>query len=247
MLFKTNTVVGHRGCRDVAQNNTIEAFLKAKELGAEMVEMDVRRTRDGVLLVWHDATVGDMRTRAWTYEELADKANEIGKVLPTLDEVLKALEGKLMLNVELKESGYETEVVGKLLKYFSPSEFVVTSFMDKVILAVKKGFPTVKAGLIVGVGGNNVEFSEHGWGRFVQKMSEIFPWKRLQACQGDFLAVDWRMLFYGVAGRAWKRGIPMMVWVIDEPKMASQLMRSRMFNGIISNDPGMVAGIRKDL
>lgn len=247
MLFRTNTIIGHRGCGDVLQNNTVEAFLRAGELGAEMVEMDVRRTADGALLVWHDAAVGNLRIRGSGYEELLVAANELGKVLPTLEEVLRQLEGKIQLNVELKEAGYEGEVVGMILKYFSPSEFVITSFLDQAILAVKKGFPTVKAGLGIGIRGNNREYSKRGLARIGQKWSEIFPWRRMRRCRADFLAVSWRLLFFGVAGRAWKRGVPMMVWVIDTPKMAAQLMRSRMFSGIISNKPGMIAEILKKL
>src|SRR5262249_841934 len=50
-------VVGHRGTRVHAPENTIPAFLKAIELGADLLEMDVRETRDGVLVIMHDADV----------------------------------------------------------------------------------------------------------------------------------------------------------------------------------------------
>jgi glycerophosphoryl diester phosphodiesterase len=133
MLFKTNTVIGHRGCADFDQNNTVEAFEKALADGAEMVELDVRKTRDDVMVVWHDIAIGSQRIRGNNYADLLTVAHQGGFVLPKLEDVLKKLEGRGQLVVELKEAGYEEEVMGLLLKYFSFSEMVVMSFLDQVL------------------------------------------------------------------------------------------------------------------
>src|SRR5262245_45304267 len=50
-------VVGHRGTRTFAPENTIPSFLKAIELGADLLEMDLRETKDGEVVVIHDSTV----------------------------------------------------------------------------------------------------------------------------------------------------------------------------------------------
>jgi glycerophosphoryl diester phosphodiesterase len=247
MLFKTNTVVGHRGCRDFDQNNTAEAFEKAIADGAEMVEMDVRRTRDDVLVVWHDRTVGTQRIRGSNYEDLVALANQEGKVLPTLEDILRRLEGRVQLMVELKEAGYEEQAVGLLLKYFSPSEMVITSFLDQAILTVKERFPTVKTGLILGVGPGNGEFNWRGLGRFTQRLSEFFPWVRMKACRADCLAVSKNILFLGLAKNAFKKHVPIFVWTVDQAAQIRRLMKSRYFNGIISNRPGLAVEIRNNL
>lgn len=247
MLFKTNTVVGHRGCRDFDQNNTAEAFEKAIADGAEMVEMDIRRTSDGVLVVWHDRTVGVQRIRGNNYQELMELANQEGKVLPTLEDILRRLEGRVQLMVELKEAGYEEQVVSMLLKYFSPSEMVITSFLDQAILAVKEGFPTVKTGLILGVGPGNGEFNWRGLGRFTQRISEFFPWVRMKACRADFLVVSKNILFLGLDKAAFKKQVPIFVWTVDQSATIRRLMKSRLFNGIITNRPGLAVEIRNNL
>ncbi len=247
MLLKTNTIIGHRGCRDVTQNNTIEAFMKARKEGAEMVEMDIRRTRDGVLLVWHDQAIGTKRIRGATFEELLAEANANGQVLPTLEDVLKALEGELQICLELKEAGYEEEVVSLTLKYFAPCEFVITSYLDQALLMVKKRFPTVEVGLIVGVRGRNEEFAWKGWRRITQKISEVFPWRRMKICEADFLVINWRLLCLRLAQRARRRDIYTLIGVINTPRMASQVWKSRYYQGIISDYPGMIAEVIKNL
>ena len=126
MLFETNTIVGHRGCRIVDQNNTLEAFEKALAVGAEMVEMDLRKTRDDVLVVFHDRDIKGVRIRGNLYEDMAALANESGLVLPVLEEVLEKLENRAQIIVELKESGYEEKAMVTLLKHFQPDQFVVT-------------------------------------------------------------------------------------------------------------------------
>ncbi len=247
MLFKTNTIVGHRGCQLVNQNNTIEAFEKALEAGAEMVEMDIRRTRDGVLVVIHDKEIGGARIRGTLYEDLAVLANQEGRVLPTLEEVLKRLEGKLLLDIELKEAGYEEEVLGLILKYFSPGEFVISSFMDAVLLKVKRRFPTVKTGLILGVGPHNEDFKARGLWRIVQKISEYLPWRRAEACGADFLAVSFKLLSLGMLNSAHKRGLPLLVWNINDPEMLRKLMLTHKVAMIGTDRPDIAVKIRKDL
>ena len=91
-------VLAHRGARRVAPENTIEAFTRALDQGADGVELDVHRTSDGRLVVHHDAEadrIGVLATR--TLEEIRGLRPEI----PTLDEALDACAGSLV-NIEVK-------------------------------------------------------------------------------------------------------------------------------------------------
>ncbi len=247
MLFETNTIVGHRGCKIVDQNNTLEAFEKAIAVGAEMVEMDIRKTRDDVLVVFHDREIKGVRIRGNQYEDMAALANQEGLVLPVLEETLEKLENRMKIIVELKESGYEEKVMLALLKHFQPDEFVVTSFLDGVLLRIKKRFPTIKTGLILGVGGHNEEFRRRGVGRLVQKISEYLPWRRMKTCGADFLAVQYRLLRLGLLDSAFKRKIPVMVWTVNDPTMMRKLFLTRKVNGLITDRPDLAAEVRKKL
>jgi glycerophosphoryl diester phosphodiesterase len=91
-------VLGHRGASAVAPENTVAAFTRARELGADGVELDVRRTADGVLVVHHDAEVHDVGVIAsLSFADLREARPQ----LATLAEALDACRG-LVVNAEVK-------------------------------------------------------------------------------------------------------------------------------------------------
>ena len=91
-------VLGHRGASAVAPENTVAAFSRARELGADGVELDVRRSADGVLMVHHDAEIEGLGALgAHTFAEVRDTQPTV----PTLEEALDACRG-LVVNAEVK-------------------------------------------------------------------------------------------------------------------------------------------------
>ncbi len=140
-------VAAHRGVATGAAENTIEAYLNAISVGADMVEFDVRRTRDGELIAFHDARVGGVAVGALTRDDIAAAA---GVRPPLLAEVLRACAGRIKLDVELKEDGYVPEVMAALRASADVTQMVVTSFLPAVIAQAKDAFPEVKTGLLVG-------------------------------------------------------------------------------------------------
>jgi glycerophosphoryl diester phosphodiesterase len=102
-VIRRPLVLGHRGASRQAAENTVDAFTRARELGADGVELDVRRTRDGVLVVSHDPMVAGAGVLVeHSFAELRATAPSV----PTLAEAFDALEG-LVVNVEIK--GFPTE------------------------------------------------------------------------------------------------------------------------------------------
>jgi glycerophosphoryl diester phosphodiesterase len=95
-------VIAHRGASRAAPENTLAAFRLAGELGADAVELDVRRTADGVLVVHHDCRLPDSRLIAATaHSELPDH-------VPALGEALDACDG-MWVNVEIKNDPAEPD------------------------------------------------------------------------------------------------------------------------------------------
>jgi glycerophosphoryl diester phosphodiesterase len=91
-------VLGHRGASAAAPENTLAAFARAREMGADGVELDVRRTADDVLVVHHDPHVEGVGViRSVTFADLRAARPD----LPTLDEALDACRG-LLVNTEVK-------------------------------------------------------------------------------------------------------------------------------------------------
>ncbi|MBP1697142.1 MAG: hypothetical protein H6Q41_2330, partial [Deltaproteobacteria bacterium] len=104
-------IIAHRGSPNHAKENTIESFEKAMASGADMIEFDVRRTRDNVLIAFHDESIQSHSTKDLTFEAMSQMARHQGFEIPTVEEVLKWSRGKIKLDVELKEEGYEKETV----------------------------------------------------------------------------------------------------------------------------------------
>jgi glycerophosphoryl diester phosphodiesterase len=110
-------VIGHRGAAGLAPENTVESFEAAVAAGADRVEFDVRRTRDGHAVVFHDLNLDrfspEARGRSVSVHTLAQmQALDVGASLgrpgcfvPSLDDVLARLAGRILFNVEIKGSG----------------------------------------------------------------------------------------------------------------------------------------------
>ncbi|MGE3590190.1 MAG: glycerophosphodiester phosphodiesterase [Ilumatobacteraceae bacterium] len=95
-------VIAHRGASRAEHENTIDAFRRARAMGSDAVELDVRRTRDGILVVHHNPELPDGRVIADT--EHADLPPEV----PTLPAALDACAG-MWVNVEIKNDPAEAD------------------------------------------------------------------------------------------------------------------------------------------
>jgi len=134
-----STVVGHRGARSCAPENTLGSIRAAKACGADFVEVDVRLSKDGRLVVIHDETVdrttdGSGRVEDLTLEEIKLLDAGLGERVPTLAEAV-ALVGELDLGivVEMKEEGLE-DLVARELK---GKRAIVTSFYHASVREIK--------------------------------------------------------------------------------------------------------------
>ncbi len=108
--------IGHRGAAGHAHENTLAAIQKGIDLGVDFVEIDVRRTADGVLVVLHDATVnrttnGKGRVDRLSLQEVRKFNTGNGEHIPTLEEVLTVAAERAGLMLELKAKGVAQQTV----------------------------------------------------------------------------------------------------------------------------------------
>ena len=128
--MKEKLIITHRGDTTYAVENTIKSFQNAVRKGADMIELDVRRTKDGVFIVHHSPKINRQSIRKITWSEISAINQQRNFEIPKFEDVLKSLQGKIKLDIELKEVGWEKDIVGLTLKYLSPENFIVTSFND---------------------------------------------------------------------------------------------------------------------
>ena len=137
-------ILGHRGTISKLEN-TLTAFKKAIEAGADGIELDVQKTSDSVIVVSHDNNLKriagvDFDIRKHTYDELKKISIE-GEKVPTLSEVLDFIfEKKKIVDIELKNPDDLLPLI-ELLKKKKLGDFYISSFYHNVIFTAKREFP----------------------------------------------------------------------------------------------------------
>ncbi len=152
-------IIAHRGASQYAPQNTLKAFKLAVEQQADGVELDVRLSADGHLVVIHDATVSHTTNgKGWvanlTLAELQSLDAGEGERIPTLDEVFETLGKRLLINVELKPLLRNThllaEKVAETIQRHQMQEAVIcSSFSPPALKAMAHAAPGVPRGLLL--------------------------------------------------------------------------------------------------
>jgi glycerophosphoryl diester phosphodiesterase len=237
--MKKTMIVAHRGASSLARENTIESFKKAIEIGVDMIEFDVRRTKDQALIVHHDELMQGKPIKDLTYDEISKMAIGQGFSIPTFEEVLKCTSGKIKLDVEIKEEGYEKEVVELLLKYFKKDQFVMTSFYDSCIREIKDDYPDIKTGLILG--------TSKPKNFILTRVSEFFPHKRCREAKADFLVPHRRLLWFGFLDRAKRENKPVFVWTVNDQRKIWKMLHDERIDAIITDKPDLAVSLRQKM
>lgn len=218
----TVAVSAHKGGSEDAPPATWEAYETAVTTGAEYVEFDIRRTRDGDLVVFHDPRAGGRPVGGLTYEELCLAA---GHRVPKVRDVMNLIAGRATGHLDLKEVGGEDEVITMALDILGPDAFIATTLEDSSIRRIKKSFPHVTTALSLGRDLREVARMR----RLPGRMRELYPLGRMRACGADWLAVHRRLARANVLRLCGRFGIPAMVWTVNgEPQMRRFLADPRV-------------------
>jgi glycerophosphoryl diester phosphodiesterase len=155
-------IIAHRGSavRGAAEN-TIRAFREAIKDGADGVEMDVRGTKDGRLIVMHDDVVdlpggGRAAVRDTKLEDLRDRTTPAEDRTPGLEEALRSLLARTGVIIEIKEPGLEKKVASVITSMKAATRLkwlLVASFHPSVVSGLARYAPDVRRALIVSPGG----------------------------------------------------------------------------------------------
>ncbi len=151
---KPFSIVGHRGAAGVKPENTVSSILYAYSNGADVVEVDVRSTRDGFLILLHDEDFSrvsgtSIRPRDVSYEWVKENLKVMGEEVAELSEVVSLVKklNKYLL-IEVKEPDTTSKVVEVVSMEGAVNEVAVISFFDEVLRVVKEVEPEIATGLI---------------------------------------------------------------------------------------------------
>ncbi len=149
--------ISHRGLRRGAPENSIPAFMAAIAAGAGAIELDIQGSADGILYVHHDFSPfpADPET-ALTRSFSVLTSGEISAVrlagdisIPTLDEVIEAVDGRASIFVEVKVQGIEEATARCLKRHMGRlDQFAVHAFDHRIVRRIAGLFPSLRTGVL---------------------------------------------------------------------------------------------------
>ena len=223
----------HRGGSKLGPENTIKAFDRGLAAGADGFELDVHLSRDGIVMVHHDALL-DRTTRA-TGPLAHRTAAELAQFdVPTLKEVLERYP-KTPIIVELKENGeaLARAVVQEIRGADAAARVCIGSFSVTALRAARRLAPDIPTGC----------------GRFEVRMALYRSWLGLSPGQVNYQAFQvpetsgtTRVVSPRFVRLAHKAGVVVQVWTVDEPEDIRRLLDWGV-DGIISDRPDLAADV----
>jgi len=231
-------VCAHRGSCGVPGLPAAERYRRAIELGVDYVELDARRTLDGLYVNYHDhVTPSGREAASLTYGALKE---ELGSELLLLDELFDVVAGRAGLHIDLKEAGHEAEIVQLVLGRAEVDRFVVTTGDAESIRTIKELFPTVRAGLTLGTDMKGAQ----AWITLRERLAELLPTPRLKRSRADFVAAHEQLARLRLLGYCARRGMACWVWTVDDEKEIARFMADRRVTTLITNRPEIALRLR---
>jgi glycerophosphoryl diester phosphodiesterase len=222
-------VVAHRGGPAMGTHeNTMAAFEKAIDCGADMIETDVRRTRDGVLVCHHDPDVNGTPLTELSYFEANRMAEANGYTIPYLKDLVSLAATRIKLDIELKNVGYELEIVDTIRGLLEYSEFVMKSFHDSTVYAIKEVDPRITTGLLV----EKHPFSHRG----LDTMAQLSYEARLALTKADFLGAETTLVNAALVARMRLLKKKIFVWTANGDSEMQRLIDLGV-DALITDEP----------
>jgi glycerophosphoryl diester phosphodiesterase len=242
-------ILGHRGSPAELPENTMPSFRRAREVGADGVELDVRVTADGVPIVIHDDTVdrtttgtgsvssltwpeiAGLRVRTTGSRDAVEPANPdslAGERVPMLEEVVRwAEESGAFLDVELKAAGAEEATLELLRSAGLLKRSIVSSFIPSVVEEIGRLEPSARRYLV----------SEYWDG----EARHAF-----RSCGAGGVCIGERAATSHVLAELARDGIPFMVWTVDDPIRIRAILAAGA-EAVITNVPARGVAARAQL
>lgn len=215
------SVIAHRGVHPAGiTENTMGAFELAVATGADMIELDVRRSGDGQLAILHDYSHAGVPLDSCPLDEFEART---GLRPPLLSDVLDWARGRIALDVELKEDGYADQVA-PLLEAFAAGggELLVTSFLDPLLARLGQLAPGLRLGLLL-------------------ELTAARAVERAHAAGATTLLPEIRLADENLIAAAWDAALELIVWDFMAADDAPLLTDGRVAAVITDDVPGALS------
>jgi glycerophosphoryl diester phosphodiesterase len=224
-------VIAHRGDHRQAAENSLAAFDAAIRGGCDMIETDLRRCRDGIVM-FHDAQAGGHPLAALSRREIRDAT---GVLPPGLDDVVERCRGYIGLDLELKEEGLEAEVLDAVVPFFGPSEFLISSFRTEILRTVRRLDGVIRTGLLSARGLAGLRRSS-GFSPDLSTADGILA--AMRECGADYLIPD--ALDDELITHAADAGTALILWDANTADRINAALSLPTVTGVITDRPDLM-------
>lgn len=212
-------IIAHRGASFYEPENTLRAIKRAIEMKTDFVEVDVRRSKDGELIIMHDADInrttnGNGFVKDKTLQELKKFDAGHGEEIPTLEDVIEIVKNKVGLVIEIKEPGTEDKIVENINQN-GIKNVILTSFYHEIIKNVSKLNSDLDTGII-----------------FVGQPVNVH--KLVFDANANIIFPSYRYMNEEMVKQAKEHGITIYPWAIDDIEIFKKFAEMGV-DGIITN------------
>ncbi|HUX20538.1 MAG TPA: glycerophosphodiester phosphodiesterase, partial [Spirochaetia bacterium] len=204
--------------------NTLRSIEAAVAFGVDLVEVDVHRTRDNRLVLWHDEGVpspeGELDIASESFESLKTSVqNEIGEELIDLGRAIELTRGVAGLMIDLKAEGLTSDIVSVVQSAGYTPAVICGEYWDELRFVLGSA-PAIGASLTL-----NERWDEQSG-------------PRIEEIDTPAVTVAWPVVNRIFVERMHERGIAVLVWTVDEPELMRRMLNLGV-DGLTSNRPDL--------
>lgn len=212
--------IGHRGVMGVEPENTLRSFLRAEREGLDVIELDLHLSKDGALVVMHDAEVdrttdGQGPIADHTLDALREMDAGRGERIPVFEEVVEATGAPLQ--AEIKDVAAARALADVLRERDLLGRVDVISFHDAALEAIRSLLPGVRTGLVASRYGTDVV-------------------DRARAVGAELVSLNIRRLTQEVVERAHAAGLKVLAWTVNTHDQL-RVARGLNLDGVVTDFP----------
>ena len=224
-------VIAHRDASAVEPENTLRAFERSIQMGAQMIELDLHCTRDGHVVVIHDddlrhTTNARGRVSQLSLEEVRRADAGKGEHVPTLQETLELTRGRVQLYLEIKAAAAAQETLRIVREFQCEKEVLLASFDLEMMRRLGHEVNDMEIGLILGTPSLNP----------VTRWREACPWVALRHFPYQTLCMQVKMCSAILARKIKQQGKKLYVWTANSQADYARMI-ARHVDGIVTDTP----------
>ena len=212
------TIIGHRGAKGHPEN-TIPSFEAALEQGADGMELDIRQSGDGQLIVVHSPVVGGLLVKSTPFEEFRNLGD--GYEIPLFEDVLKQFSSRTFLDIELKGTGFEVQAIELIRQHTVIKDVMISGLRTDILDKVHEVQPDIRLGFIYNR--TQDEGSRHN--------SPI-----------DYVIPQFRLASRELIEEVHDEDLRVIAWTVNDEAEMRRLV-SLGVDGIITDEPGLLASV----